>query len=382
MSLLNSLRKIKRSISPSFQPLLEVIIHGENLLHNLCAYQTKYPQTKFAPVLKSNAYGHGMVLVAHLLEKAGIPFFMVDSLYEAALLRAEGIKTPLLILGFNTADNILSSKLANISFGIVGLEQLEEVSKKINSPQKFHLKIDTGMHRQGITEYETEKAFSIISNNSHIQLEGISTHFSDADGTDKSFTLTQISRWNKICYNAKNKFPSLKYFHAANTAGNAYHKEAFTNVARLGLGLYGINISPFEPLEIKPALEMKSRISSVRIIQPGESVGYNNTFTAKQTMRIATIPAGYYEGMDRRLSNCGFVKIDGKSCPIIGRVSMNMLSADVTAANNAHVGTEVTLISHIPDEKNSVENIAKTCDSIAHEILVHIPGHLRRRVVN
>lgn len=380
MTLLKFFRQLKQTLSPSYQPLIEVRIFKDSILHNLRQYQTRYPKTKFAPVLKSNAYGHGLEQVAKILENQDIPFCMVDSLYEATILRSENIKVPLLILGFNTAHNITASNLPNVSFGIVGLEQLTEIAEKISRPQNFHLKIDTGMHRQGIKESDLALAFEIINKNKFIHLEGLCTHFSDADGSNTTFTREQILLWNSLCEKAKKQFPNIKYFHAANTAGNFFHNEIFANVSRLGLGLYGINTSPHEQLALKPALEMKSTICSVKELGPEDTVGYNNTFTAKQPIKLATIPAGYFEGMNRRLSNIGYIKIHDSFCPIIGRVSMNILSANVTAVPNAKMGTPVTLISSNPKDKNSVESIAGLCGSIPHEILVHIPGHLRRLV--
>ncbi|HYV33940.1 MAG TPA: alanine racemase C-terminal domain-containing protein, partial [Candidatus Limnocylindria bacterium] len=149
----------------------------------------------------------------------------------------------------------------------------------------------------------------------------------------------------------------------------------------LGLGLYGINTSPHQKLNLQPALEMRSAISSVKTIQPGEKVGYGITFEAQKPMKIATVPVGYNEGMDRRLSNKGFYKVGSTFCPLVGRVSMNMSSIDVTEIPGVKLEDEVVVISSVPTDKNSVESIAQICGCITHEILVHIPKDLRRVII-
>ena len=149
---------------------------------------------------------------------------------------------------------------------------------------------------------------------------------------------------------------------------------------RLCIGLYGINVS-LEKLDLRAALEMRTRITSIHTLRAGESVGYNAAFKAPRDMRIATIPAGYAEGVDRRLSSKGSIVVRGASCPVVGRVSMNITSIDASNVADVHIGDEAVVISSNAADANSVEHIAKLCDTIAYEILVHIPAHLRRVVV-
>lgn len=386
---------INRIIGPKidYQPLIEVRVFKNALLHNLSEYQKKYPKLMFAPVLKSNAYGHGLVEAAKILDKNNhphltsplkgeenyrMPFFMVDSFYEALVLRRAGIKTKILVLGYCREAQLLSAKLKDVSFGIVDLQILKNLSVKLNKPLNIHLKIDTGMHRQGILTSEIATAIAAIKSNANIILEGICTHFADADSSLESFTQEQIGVWNQLVKTFRQKFPEIKYFHASNTAGARYADKIDANVSRLGIGLYGINPSSLEQMDLQPALEMVSLISSVKNIPAGDKVGYGITFTSSQAMKIATVPVGYNEGVDRRLSNKGHYKIGNTFCPIVGRVSMNISSIDVSGVKDVHLEQEVVVISHNPADKNSLENMAKLCECIPYEILVKIPQHLRR----
>lgn len=364
-----------------YKPLIEVRVFKNAILENLAEFKKHYPQINFAPVLKSNAYGHGLVEVANILDNQGAPFFMVDSFYEALVLRRAGIKTKVLVLGYVRQEQILNNKLNNVSVGIISLEQLKNISQNLKRKQNFHLKIDTGMHRQGVMLSEVGEAIKLIKANANIILEGVCSHFADADGETKIFTEKQIGEWNKIVEEFNKEFNSILFFHTSNTAGAYFAKSINQNVGRLGIGLYGFNQSAQEKLNLKPSLEMVSLISTVKQIQKGDKVGYGLTFEADKNIKIATVPVGYNEGVDRRLSSKGFYKIQNIFCPIVGRVSMNISSVDVTAINNIELEQEVIIFSSKQADLNSVENVAKICNCIPYEILVHIPQHLRRVII-
>lgn len=379
MKLFEFLRKIKKCLT-RYHPNVEVLISKANLLNNLKEYQQQYPKLLFAPVLKSNAYGHGLVQIAQILDKEKIAFIVVDSLYEAMILRNNSIKSEILIIGYTRSENIKNTKLSRLAFTITSLEQLQKIVEIISSKIKIHLKIDTGMHRQGILFNQINEAINIIKTNKFLCLEGVCSHFADADNVDETFTKSQIEQWEKIVLLFKQNFQTIKFFHIIATTGIFYSKQIHGNVARLGIGLYGINPSPFVKLNLKPVLQMQSIISSLKTISIGEGVGYNVIYKAAQATKIATVSVGYFEGVDRRLSNCGFFKINNNYCPIIGRVSMNITSIDVSAVPNIKLDDSVTIISDQKEDKNSVENIAKLMQTIPYEILVHIPQHLRRKI--
>lgn len=361
----------------AYEPLVEVRISKDALLYNLTVFASKVPQWGIAPVLKANAYGHGLVDVARVLEdKPEISFFVVDSYYEALVLRNEGLRTPILVIGYTLTNNILESTLVDVAFTVGSITQLRElVEKKVH--QALHLKIDTGMHRQGIALSDVPIALDLVLKNRSMRIEGVCSHFADADGVDEMFTREQIRRWNEFTKSWRTRIPDTKYYHVSATSGMRFVKDISANVGRLGIGLYGITPNA----TLKPALEMKTRITALRTVPKGETVGYNNTWLAKHDTLVATIPVGYYEGVDRRLSNKGFVQVKGAMCPIVGRVSMNMTTVDVTDVADVKEGSEVIVISTHSEDKNSVANIAQTCNTIPYDILVHIPSTLRRTII-
>jgi alanine racemase len=379
MNLRTAARAVKRSFE-RHKPLVEVGISRKNLLHNLHTYQQNYPNLKFTPVLKSNAYGHGLAVIAELLDKEDIAFFMVDSFYEARTLRRAGIKSRIAIIGFVPAFEIAQSNLANIDYAIVDFEQLRELTQILTKPRRVHLKIDTGMHRHGILPKDLGDAIALIHSNKNISVVGICSHFADADNPDPKNSLAQLEVWNAAAEKLTAAFPSIEYRHIAATKGVAFGGQAHTNVGRLGIGLYGFDTSPSGTTKLKPVLEMRSVISSIREVPPGDFVGYNATFIPEKPVRIATVPVGYFEGLDRALSNKGVEQVRGKECIIAGRVSMNMSSINVTEVPDAARGDVVTVISRNSIDTNSVEHMAEIAGTTPYVILVHIPQHLKRIV--
>lgn len=300
-----------------YTPLITIEISRSRLIHNINQFIKLAPKSRLAPALKSNAYGHGIIEVAEIIEgeirkdnkfRNSIPFFVIDSYFEAIALRAKGIKTPLLIIGYTRPETILNSNLKNVSYAVTDMETLRAIknSKKVIF---VHLKIDTGMHRQGILPEEVDEAIKCIKSNKNITLEGICSHLSDADGQDSTFTDGQIALWNNIVNQISSSIPSIKYFHLSNTYGHLYSKSIKANVSRLGIGMYGLAPALRDKMDLQPILQMKTIITSVKKLKMGDTVGYNNTFKSDRSMTIATIPVGYYEGLDRRLSNIGAVEI-------------------------------------------------------------------------
>jgi alanine racemase len=413
------LTKLSRSRFP-YEPLITVEISRSRLLDNLNEFRKLAPKGQVAPVLKSNAYGHGLINVAQILENENwapgqdrgkrVPFFIVDSYYEAVALRAQGIRTHILIIGYTRPETIRKSRGQNTAFTVTSLDMLKQISDIKYTPwdwetgssrlgayiprprtaHRIHLKIDTGMHRQGILPEEIKTAIEIIQNSSSIILEGICSHLSDADNVDDSFTDSQINIWSKAVKQIQAEFPNIKYIHLSNTDGHRFVSDIHANVSRLGIGLYGLSANPLltQKMNLKPVLEMKTIISGVKKIKSGDHVGYSNTFTATKDMTIATIPVGYYEGVDRRLSNKGVILVGKErvACPIIGRVSMNITTIDISKAltmqgTDATLGDRVVVMSNETTDPNSIISIAKNCDTISYEIVVKIPEHLRRVVV-
>ncbi|MES2470711.1 MAG: alanine racemase [Patescibacteria group bacterium] len=376
---------IRRNRQPKYSPLIGVYISKSAILHNYEQFK-KLSNKPVAPVLKSNAYGHGLIEVATIIEETKPPFIVIDSLFEAHALRNNGIKSKLFIIGYTRPSDISKAALQNVSFAITSIEALKEICEYKNHNISIHLKIDTGMHRQGVLINQVDECIAMITSSKHISLQGICSHLADADTDNSAHTESQITAWNSLVKKFKSlssSFPSLVHFHVSNSAGHAHEKKIDSTVSRLGIGLYGLDSSDTikkENIILKPALTMSTVISSVKTLKKNGLVGYNGTFEAPQDLTIATIPMGYFEGIDRRLSSKGFVYIKNTPCPIIGRVSMNITTIDVSAVPNVSLNDNVDVISPDNTRQNSIVAIARLCQTIPYEIAVHIPSHLRRIV--
>ena len=365
------------------RPLIEVGISKEALLHNFRSYQTAYPEFGIAPVLKSNAYGHDLGLVARALDSESVSFFMVDSLYEVRRLRAAGVRTAVVVMGYTRPEDMVRSKYRAVHFAVADIEQLRLVATQAKHRLMLHLKLDTGMHRQGIVKDDLGEAITLLSGNPHLSLVGVCSHFADADTEGSAHAQRQLTLWKEMLSVLTQSFPTIRYKHFAATKGVRFAKEAGTNIIRLGIGLYGFDTAPSHGFTLKPVMELRSIVAELRTIPALESVGYNATFTTEHECRVATIPAGYFEGVDRRLCNKGQVLIRGVLCPIIGRVSMNMVCVDVTHIPLVTIGDEVILITRDGASPNSVPGIRSlvSCHDYQESeyvIISHIPQHLRR----
>ncbi len=363
------------------EPLIHIEISAKRLRDNLAMFREKSGK-EVAPVLKSNAYGHGLYEVANALEKEPAPFWVVDSHFEAEFLRHKGFKKKILIAGFVRTQTVLESTLKNVSFTIGSVEQLRDLAKLATRTITLHLKIDTGMHRLGVLLPELEEALALIKASRPLELEGLMSHFASAD-TDEETTLRQIQMWNAIVSECKDVCDPVRYVHISATAGHKYISLAAANCTRLGLGLYGIlpDSSMKGEFPVKPALSMYSILSSVKHVQKGGAIGYGGSYTAPKDMVIGTVPAGYFEGIDRRLSNKSVFLVAGIACPLVGKVSMNTATIDLNAVGAPKLGMEVELISNDASKPNSVCAHTEATDVIPYELLVHIPQHLKRKVI-
>jgi len=377
----NIIRKFRKSLF-EYEPLVRIKIQERALLHNFEIFSKLNKDIKIAPVLKSNAYGHGLTLIGRVLDDQEAPFFVVDSYYEALILKNEKTKTPLLVIGYTFPQNIITNNKKDIVFTLSTINQIKEIAKLLERPQKFHIKIDTGMNRQGIKPEQLSEVITLLSLNKNIYLDGVCSHLADADGLDSKQTDNQRTVWNEMVKILKDAFSKISYFHIGATAGTFYEGFNNANVARVGLGLYGIDSSNQRTVNLSPALSMESVVVGLKSIKKGDRAGYNGTFEAIKDMNIAIVPVGYFEGVDRRLSNVGMFTIRGCECPIVGRVSMNMTIIDVSSIPDLKEGETVCVISNNTNEKNSVSYIAKQCATIPYDILVRIPERLRREIIH
>lgn len=355
------------------KPLNYVEISKENLLSNY-KYLSKKSSLPIAPVLKANAYGHGLIEIARLFEKLKPPFICLDSFYEAYRLFESGIKTPILIMGYVDPEDLKKEKLP-FSYAAWDIDDLKKI-KEYQPDAKFHIFIDTGMHREGV-RIENLEEFLVELKENYIEIEGIMSHFGVAGDKKYRPTKEQIENFAK----AEALFEELgfkpKYKHINATSGNL-HLGKIGNLGRSGIGIYG-----FDPEEkdknLKPALKLWSTIFQIKNLKTGEKVGYNFTFEAPKDMKVGILPLGYSNGLSRSLSNIGYIKIDNKFCPIIGRVNMGMTCIDLSKTK-ARVGDKVLVYSDNVKDKNSISEVARLCNAIPYEILVRISDSIARIV--
>jgi|SRR5579885_482547 len=361
-----------------YYPLNRIEISKEALLHNYQYLSCLASGIAVAPVLKSNAYGHGLVLVAKMLDDLGAPFFCVDSLYEAYELLKHKIKTPVLIMGYVNPQNLKVKKLP-FSYAVYDREVVSAISK-YQPHAAVHIFVDTGMHREGILLSQLPEFLSYIKSFGNLRVAGLMSHFAAADHSTNTFTKKQVENFAKAKEIVLSVGFSPKWFHISASGGLLNHETyrgCIGNLARAGISLYGIDPEGKDK-NLQPALRLTTTLHLIKKIPKGEKIGYDFTYTAEKNMMIGILPLGYYDGADRRLSNKGFVSINDVFCPIIGRVSMNLTTIDITAVKNPQIGDKVIIYSSKPDDKNSIANSAKICGTIPYDLLVHLASSTRR----
>lgn len=342
-------------------------------------------------VIKADAYGHGDVQVARLLSECGVHLFAVSNIDEAVGLREAGIQGDILILGYTSVFYAKTLWHHNLTQAIVSeeyAEALAETGMKI----KCQFAIDTGMNRIGLDGDNTDECERVIRLYSDsLNLTGIFTHLcvADADTTEcKEFTIGQIKKFKAVAERIQDL--NLPYMHCCNSAGGLFFlkdDEMFNHigsVVRLGIILYGLKPDDGNELPdgIEPAMEWKSQISMVKDVHCGETIGYGRTYKVEKESRIATVTTGYADGLNRLLSNKGFVMINGYKAPIVGRVCMDQTLVDVTGIPNVKMGSRVTLIGKSGSLVYTADDMARDLGTIGYEIICNITKRVQRFYVN
>lgn len=311
------------------------------------------PQTKMIGVIKTDGYGHGAVPIGRELEMLPYVFgYATATAEEAFALRRAGLHKPILVLGYTfpySYEELILQKIRPAVFRRDALEELSACAGRLGTNAVVHVKVDTGMSRIGIRPDEEGLAFmDWLSGLSHIEVEGIFTHFARADETDQTAALAQLSKFTAFAGEAERRMGrQIPFKHCSNSAGILTMPQANLSLVRAGITLYGL--SPSEEvtkdiLALDPVLSLKSRLVYVKEIEAGTPVSYGGTFVARGRMRIATVPVGYGDGYPRSLSNKGSVLVRGKRAPILGRICMDQFMVDVSDIPGAAEGDEVTLI--------------------------------------
>ena len=353
-------------------------INRSNFKFNLSQiYKIIGKNVEIMPVIKANAYGTCINQNLELISDFNI--VGVAIVKEGIYLRNLGFKNQIFLLNQPLNEEIediikyeLTVSVASIDF----LKQLEKYDKKI----KIHLELETGMGRTGINYEDLNDIVKVIINNSNIIIEGVYTHLSSADSDDK-YTNEQIRLFKKGVDKLRESISDIKYIHALASAGILNCNIDISNMVRPGLLLYGHKPSSknLKNIELKPVSKLVSKISFIKDIDKGMSLGYGRTFISDKEMKIATVSIGYADGAKRGLSNNGKVVINGKIANIVGNVCMNSLLVDVTEIENVKVGDNVYIWDN---NLITLEDVAKECNTISYEILSTISDRVPRKYID
>ena len=347
---------------------------------------------KVCCVIKADAYSHGDVYLARKYQQLGAEYFAVSNIEEALRLRAAGISTPVLILGYTPAENaqiLAENEITQCVYSTEYAEKLSEKAVAFNCSVRIHIKVDTGMSRLGFCYQNTEADASAIDEIAAVcalpglKHEGIFTHFAVADDGERGecFTRNQMNCFTHLVEELKEKGLEFKLKHCANSAGTLDFTDSHFDMVRAGIILYGLTPSGAmrNKGDFKPALSLKSVVSNVKTIRKGATVSYGRTFTAEKDMYIATVPIGYADGYSRHLSEAGAcLLLRGRRCPIVGRVCMDQLMIDLGDMDDVKIGEVVTVIGTDGNESVTADELAALDGTINYEVLCSIGTRVPR----
>jgi alanine racemase len=384
MSIRKSIDSFIRQFEHDFVSQNQIEVSRSAILHNL-SFFSSLTDKQVIPVLKGNAYGHGTALIAQTLKDTRIPFIAVDGYFEALRIR-EVTKQPILVMGAISPVNFGRMKYDDFTFVVqdaATIDALGATGKAI----KVHLECNTGMNRYGAKRNEINALTRLILTYPNLQLEGVMSHLADSDGKDLRTVNTAVTLFDECVETVLAAGGKPTLFHVAQTAGSLKARSKYANAMRLGIGLYGINpfpaMSPFyEKLhDLKPALRFTSTITKIISLEKDDGVSYNYTYKAPKNMKLGVIPAGYYEGVPRALSNVGHVKIGHCYAPIVGKVCMNhtMINLDGIPAK---VGDVVEIFSNTTGDKTTVDTIAYDHALFNYNLLTALSYDVRRILVS
>jgi alanine racemase len=365
------------------------------LRSNIEQFRHRLGRASFGPVVKANAYGHGMLEVAALAREAGAEWLCVNNLDEAAGLRRAGHEARILVMGYvplDRLDAVVELDLRPVVYNRETVARLDELARRREKRVPVHLKVETGTHRQGIVERELPAIAALVRDSPGLVLEGVTTHFANIeDTTDHSYAETQIERFARLADSLESSGEPAPMRHAACSAAALLFTQTHLDLARVGISLYGLwpsretYVSCLEEgqptLELRPVLTWKTRVAQVKDVPEESFVGYGCTYRTTRPSRIAVLPVGYHEGYDRGLSGVAHVLIRGRRAPVRGRVCMNMSMVDVTDIPGVELEDEVVLLGSQGDERVAAEQLATWCGTISYEVVSRIHPALPRFVV-
>ena len=338
---------------------------------NVDAVVKRLPErSRLIAVLKADAYGHGAVEIARRCRADRVAMIATALLEEARELRDAGVELPLLVLGPLTEAQIPIALDRQITIGVIGPEELDRVCRVARDRDvTIHLKLDTGMGRMGVTESELNRVVQMIQATPRLHIGAVYTHFANASDPNDPLTQQQIARFRTM--SAAIAAPKR---HLANSAATMRGLVEPGDYARVGISLFGAEALDTGKSKLEPVLRWRTEIMRLKDLPAGHGIGYGTTFHTKRPSRIATLPVGYADGYDRRLSNRGDVLMRGKRAPVVGHVSMDLVTADVTDIPDARLGDEVVLLGG----EITAEELAERTGTIAYEVFCRISRRVPR----
>ena len=358
------------------------------LRHNFSKVRKLVGQsTAVLAVVKSDAYGHGMVPVARELENLGAEYLGVSNCREAVTLRQGGAKSPiLLLLGVeeDELDHVIKYSLTPVIFRSDVAKAISAAALAADTKIPVHLKIDTGMGRLGVPYVEAESFFELILSLEGIRVDGILSHFASADEHDKSFSKQQLETFLQVLTRADNIGMNFRYAHIANSAGVIDLPDSYLQLVRPGLMLYGGPPSQelHHPITLEPVMTLKTRVLQLKEVPSGSPIGYGCTYTTSRPSIIATLPVGYDDGYDRLLSNRGEVLVRNHRAPVVGRISMCLTTVDVTDIPEVQPDDEVVLLGRQGEEEITAHDIAAKIGTINYEVFCNLGGNRKKVFLN
>lgn len=352
------------------------------LQHNLKIIRQIANDRVVIAVVKADAYGHGSVEISRILMSEGISHLAVAYTEEAKILRESGINAKILVL-FDRSDisDFFTHDLIPVISDTVTAAALSNEAKKQGKKIPVHLKIDTGMGRMGFLPDQSVSAAVFISNLEGIEIEGILSHFSEADVSDQAFAVQQLEVFKHIRAAIQKKTGRKLLAHVANSAALLSMEESLFDAVRPGLALYGY--SPFEEnYGLRPVMSVKTRVLSLRRVPAGTPVSYGRTFIARRESTIAVIPVGYADGYNRLFSNNSFMLVKGKKAPVIGKICMDLTMIDVTGIDDVSEGEEVVLVGQQGGEMITAKELATRIKTIPYEILTWLGNRAKKEYIH
>jgi alanine racemase len=339
------------------------------------------PRQQILAVVKANAYGHGLLPIAQTLTASGADLLGVASVADGVALRQAGVGGRIFVMGQPLPDEASLVVAHGLTQAIGDAASAQALSRAAAAQERsiaVHLKVDTGMGRYGVWHEEAVPLYGRLFQCPGLQVEGVFTHLSSA-GLNLQTTEEQIGRFRQFLQHLREKRLPAGVRHAANSVGLLRFPEARLDLVRSGLLVYGASpLKEGQPLALRPALSLKSRVRFLKRISAGRAVSYGGTWKAERSTLVATLPVGYAHGYMRALSNKAELLIRGRRAKVIGRITMEDLMADVTEVPGVSLGDEVTLIGRQGGEKVTAEELARRARTIPYEIFVALSPRIPR----